>query len=120
MLVLLSLACQASVAFAQDTALEPGLNPNTIRWATASEHENFAFDIFRGPSEDGPFERINSEPVPGAGTTDLPQRYEYQDSDIEAGKIYWYYVESISLSGERRRVTPIYPSKPKPSSMTDG
>ena len=89
------------------------LMPNVVRWATASEKDNFGYDIYRGPSENGPFEQINVETIPGGGTTDIPQRYEYTDSAIQPDTVYWYYVESISLNGDRRRMTPIYPSKPK-------
>lgn len=84
--------------------------PNTVRWATASEKDNFGYDVYRGLSEQGPFERINKDTIPGAGTTDIPQQYEYTDSAIQPGVVYWYYVESISLNGDRQRMTPIYPS----------
>ncbi len=40
---------------------------NTLKWTTASEVENFGFDIYRGLSEDGPFEKITTEPLSGAG-----------------------------------------------------
>ena len=116
----LLIALQSFAAFSEEVVpTEDGLKPNMIRWGTASEHENFGFDVFRGLSEQGPFEKVTLEPIPGAGTTDLPQRYEFQDADIEADRVYWYYVESISLSGERVRITPIYPSKPKSRNQPD-
>jgi len=87
--------------------------PNVIRWSTASEHDSFGYDIYRGISEDGPFSVINSEVIPGAGTTDLPNSYEFVDDVIEPDTVYWYYIESISLSGERKQITPVYPSKRK-------
>jgi hypothetical protein len=89
------------------------LKPNVVRWATASEKDNFGYDVFRGSFEEGPFEQVNSETIPGGGTTDIPQRYEFTDSSIQPDTVYWYYVESISLNGDRNRMTPIYPSKPK-------
>ena len=46
--------------------------------------DNFGFDIYRSTSEDGPFERITSIPIPGAGTVDEPSFYEYEDTQIEA------------------------------------
>lgn len=86
---------------------------NTLRWSTASEVDNFGFDVFRSLSEDGPFERINPDTIPGAGTVDTPTRYEYVDTDIEPGSTYYYYVESISLQGEREQFTPIIKAPPK-------
>lgn len=96
---------------AQKTAPEP--LQNTIRWTTASEIENFGYDVYRADSEDGPFERLTDQPVPGAGTTDDVQDYAFVDSAIEAGAVYYYYVESISMSGKRERFTPIFASAPK-------
>ena len=62
------------------------LKPNVIRWATASEKDSFGYDVYRGLAEEGPFERINPEPIAGAGTTDIPQRYEALCE--EADRIY--------------------------------
>lgn len=86
---------------------------NTLRWSTASEVDNFGFDVYRGDLEEGPFERLNKKPIAGAGTTDLPSKYVYDDDTIEAGKAYWYYVESIAMDGEREHFTPIFQAKAK-------
>lgn len=102
-----------SFAAAGSEARKP--EPNTVRWATASEVDNFGFDVYRGLAEAGPFEKVNAEIIPAAGTTDMPQRYEFIDATIEADTVYWYYVESISMNGERKRISPIYPSEPKPA-----
>lgn len=86
---------------------------NRIRWQTASEVDNFGYDIYRGLKEEGPFEKITKTPIPGHGTTDEPSTYEYWDTEIEEGVEYWYYVESISIQGERERFTPIFKAKAK-------
>lgn len=91
--------------------------PNVIRWTTQSEEDIFAYDILRGPSQQGPFTRINAQSIPGQGTTDLPQHYEYRDADIEPDTVYWYYVQSITLTGERKQLTPVYPSRPKAATI---
>lgn len=80
---------------------------NTIRWATASEINNFGYDVYRGDTEEGPFVRLTPSPILGAGTTDETQRYEFVDKNIEPGRDYFYYVESISIDGERERFTPV-------------
>ena len=80
---------------------------NTLKWSTASEVENFGFDIYRSTSEDGPFERMTQEPIPGAGTIDEPQRYVWEDTSITPDVTYYYYIESISYAGVRERFSPI-------------
>jgi hypothetical protein len=89
---------------------------NTLRWVTQSEEDNFAYDVFRGLNQQGPFTRINSRSILGAGTTDLEQHYDYSDTEIASDVVYWYYIESISLTGERKRLTPIFASRPKSAS----
>ena len=86
---------------------------NVIRWATASEVDNFGYDVYRSEREEGPFERITSDPITGAGTTDEPSEYHYEDRTIDPHKRYYYYVESISMHGDRQRFTPVYGAKPK-------
>lgn len=86
---------------------------NTIKWSTASEVENFGYDVFRGDAEEGPFTKINAKTIAGAGTVDEPSAYQYVDAAIEPGKAYWYYVESISMAGVREKFTPVFRSKAK-------
>ena len=86
---------------------------NTLRWKTASEVDNFGFDVYRATSEEGPFERLTAEPIAGAVTTDEPQSYVFEDDTIEAGRVYWYYVESISMGGVREKFTPVFAAKAK-------
>jgi len=94
-------------------AEEPAEPPsNRLRWSTASEIDNFGYDVYRAESEEGPFERITEDPVLGAGTTDLPSSYEYLDENIEPEQTYYYFVESISMSGVRERFTPVIRAEP--------
>ena len=91
----------------------PEAHQNTVKWATASEVDNFGYDVYRSLNEEGPFERINAEVVEGAGTSDEPTHYRYVDEAIDPRKTYYYYVESISMSGVRERFTPIAKVPPK-------
>ena len=86
---------------------------NTLKWATASEVDNFGYDVYRGESEEGPFERVTKEPIEGAGTTDEISRYVFVDDTIDPHKTYYYYVESISMEGVRERFTPVGKKNPK-------
>ncbi|UXI67960.1 hypothetical protein [Tahibacter amnicola] len=90
---------------------------NTPRWTTASEVENFGYDVFRGDAEQGPFTKLTAEPMLGAGTTDETKKYEFRDDTIDPCKDYWYYVESISTGGEREKFTPVFkaPAKRRPA-----
>ncbi len=93
---------------------------NTVKWTTATELDNFGFDVYRSESADGPFERINPEVIEGAGTVDEPRSYRYVDDTIDPRKTYYYYVESISMSGVREQFTPIGKAGPKIPPAEDG
>lgn len=86
---------------------------NTPRWTTASEVDNFGYEVFRGDSEQGPFAKLNAEPLLGAGTTDETKKYEFRDDTIDPCKDYWYYVESIATNGEREKFTPVFKAAAK-------
>jgi len=88
-------------------AEESGPIVNTLRWTTASEVDNFGFDIYRGEAEEGPFACMTPEPLLGAGTTDEPQSYVWVDESIEPETPYFYYIESISMAGDREQFSPI-------------
>lgn len=81
---------------------------NTAHWTTASEEENFGYDVYRGSSEKGPFAKLTRQPILGHGTTDETHNYSFIDDAIDPCKDYWYYVESIGTDGTREKFTPIF------------
>lgn len=80
---------------------------NKLRWRTASEVDNFGYDIYRSQAKDGKYIRLTQEPILGAGTTDAVSSYEYVDKTIDPYETYFYYIESISMNGVRERFSPI-------------
>ena len=81
---------------------------NTAHWTTASEEENFGYDVYRGNSENGPFVKLTKQPILGNGTTLETHKYEFADDTIDPCKDYWYYVESIATDGAREKFTPVF------------
>lgn len=112
---LLALASGPRLALGEERVSPP--LENAVTWSTATEVDNFGFDVYRATEADGPFTRLTAEPIAGAGTSDEPHDYRFVDATIAAGQVYYYYVESISMSGERERFTPIFaaPAKGTPA-----
>ncbi len=77
-----------------------------IQWETQSETENFGFRLLRSSQLTGPYAPV-SEVIPGAGTTIVPQRYEFLDTEVEWGHAYYYFLEDIDLSGQSHRSGPL-------------
>ena len=92
----------AASACGSQAKVEPQLRvTNTARWTTASEENNFGYDVFRGDSEKGPFVKLTKTPILGNGTTLETHNYAYADDAIDPCRDYWYYVESIATDGSR-------------------
>lgn len=81
---------------------------NTAHWTTASEEENFGYDVYRGDAEQGPFVKLTKQPILGNGTTNETHKYQFVDDSIDPCKEYWYYVESIDTNGSREKFTPVF------------
>lgn len=92
---------------------------NVLKWKTASEVSNLGFDIYRATDPDGPFERVTPSMLSGAGTSDLINEYRFEDTQIDPHTTYYYYIESISTDGVRRRFSPIRTAAAKIGSGPD-
>lgn len=79
----------------------------TLIWRTESELDNYGFNIYRSDSENGPFEKINKEIIPGHGTTNEPHEYKYVDTECIVGKRYYYYLEEVDLKGNKKKISPV-------------
>jgi len=73
-----------------------------VKWTTASEMENAGFNILRGETRTGQFVKVNPTLILGAGTTAEQNTYTYTDTTAKPNTAYYYRIEDVSLSGERR------------------
>ena len=98
-------------------AISEGGKVNLL-WCTESEVNNIGFAIYRSEEKDGNYTKIAF--VNGAGSTAMPTDYQFTDEKVEAGKIYFYYLEDIDVTGEKTRnksikvVVPTKVSQPIP------
>lgn len=105
------LLAPALLAQAQTQAPAPAGSPAplklTLKWTTASEVDNAGFYVFRGDTKEGPFKLLNETMLPGAGNAETPSKYVFDDKDVEQGRTYYYYLESISLQGVKEKFSPV-------------
>jgi hypothetical protein len=81
----------------------------TIRFRMETQDDVYGFNIYRGESEKGPFEKINKDIIIGGGTTTTPKNYEFVDKPLILGKTYFYYLEEQTNSGHKNNITGINP-----------
>ncbi len=78
-----------------------------VKWTTASEMENAGFYVLRSREKGSGFLRVSPALIPGAGTTSEGQTYTYRDTMVQLNVPYYYRLEEVSLSGERRAVATV-------------
>ncbi|KAA3616100.1 MAG: T9SS C-terminal target domain-containing protein [Calditrichaeota bacterium] len=71
-----------------------------LQWETATESENAGFDIYRSSTENGGYNRINNELIPGQGNSGTGSTYTYNDFDVEFSESYFYKLADVSLAGQ--------------------
>ncbi len=71
----------------------------TLQWSTAIEIGNLGFHLYRSTIASGDYNLINSELIPGHGTSSGPFNYFYYDRDLEPGR-YYYKLADVSAGGK--------------------
>ena len=85
-----------------------------LEWSTASETNNYGFEVARAGSGDGPF--ITAAFIPGHGTTAAAQDYNWVDTEAGEGTL-WYQLIQIDADGLRHawpalRIAAVAPAAP--------
>ena len=95
----------------------PGERLARLTWNAGQEEQTYGYLIYRADTPEGPFRRVNARIVP-VSDAPPPHKYTYEDRDVEPGRSYYYYLESISKGGLKSRisgvVTKVIPPAPAP------
>lgn len=78
-----------------------------VNWTTESEMENAGFYVLRSQHRTTGFVRVTASLILGAGTTAERHTYTYTDTTAQSNVPYYYRLEEVSLSGERRGVATV-------------
>ncbi|MBC7188559.1 MAG: T9SS type A sorting domain-containing protein [Calditrichaeota bacterium] len=76
-------------------------------WVTQSETDNRGFEVRRATAEQGPFVRITSQLIPGAGNSTERREYSYHDGKAAPDTAYYYMLADIDYAGRVRLHGPI-------------
>ena len=82
----------------------PGERVAHLTWDASQEDHAYGFLVYRAEKREGPFRRLNAAIVP-VKTGPLPHRYTYDDLSVDEGRSYFYYLESVSRSGQKARLS---------------
>jgi hypothetical protein len=71
-------------------------------WRTETEINNVGFGVYRSEEKDGDYVKVGF--VEGAGNLGMPIDYTFTDKKVEAGKTYFYFLESLDVAGRKDRL----------------
>ena len=71
-----------------------------VGWETTSEINNAGFNLYRAESASGAQAKLNADLIPSqAPGSTQGALYEYLDANVAPGQTYWYWLESVDISG---------------------
>ncbi|MGH7595038.1 MAG: Ig-like domain-containing protein [bacterium] len=85
----------ATFSAAIENATANGAKAVKLEWRTSAEVDNAGFNILRGRSGSGRFEKINQRLIPAR----QDGQYIFVDDNVDAGGRYYYKLEAVDLSG---------------------
>ncbi len=92
----LSLIWPLAVAAEEPT---PAASVVVVEWTTESEVDMAGFNLYRSDSPAGPYVKVNATLIPGALDPLLGGKYAYTDTNVVAGRTYYYKLEDVELDG---------------------
>ncbi len=78
-------------------------NKIQLEWQTAAALNSAGFNVLRGRSSSGNYERLNAELIP----VNAEGRYTYTDAGVQTNERYYYQIEEIDLQGHATLHGPI-------------
>jgi hypothetical protein len=76
-----------------------GMNEALLSWTTIAESDNLGFNVHRSLFQEGPFQQVNAQMIPGAGTSTVPNDYSFTDTGFGRGTAFYYKLEDVDASG---------------------
>jgi hypothetical protein len=79
-----------------------------VTWVTVSEPDNQGFNLYRGTTKAGPWDKLNDDLIPSKVPPGSPvgAAYSWLDTDVQKLVTYYYVLEQVS-SGPTDRFGPI-------------
>lgn len=93
----------------------PGNVSIVLTWETATEIDNIGFYVQRGITSTGPFTRI-SPLIISIGDPLTGHLYDYEDTTVEIGVLYFYVLEVLNADGTSNLTIPVGAIIPAPTS----
>jgi hypothetical protein len=71
----------------------------SVVWRTAQEVNSKGFNLYRAEAADGSYEKLNTGLIPAGSMSGEGRSYEFRDRTALRGKIYYYKLEDVDVTG---------------------
>jgi hypothetical protein len=78
-----------------------------LEWRTASELDNLGFDVYRSPSQEGPWSCLTPSLIPGLGSSAVGQAYSFRDGGLANGTRYFYRLDDVDAASKATSHGPV-------------
>ena len=72
----------------------------SVVWQTAQESNNKGFNLYRAEAAGGAYVKLNGRLIPASSISGEGRRYEFRDAGAMRGRLYYYKLEDVDVSGE--------------------
>jgi len=73
-----------------------------INWKTGTEIDTLGFYIVKSEQAESGYSLVNDIIIPATGNTYSGQTYEYVDTNVESGKVYYYWLIDVDMYGSTK------------------
>ena len=102
-----------------DFEASPQIDHVLATWETVSELDNAGFNLYRSTSPVAPDQQLNSTLIPSqAPGSGQGASYQWQDFDVDPGVTYYYWLETVALSGGTEMHGPVSATFSGPTAVT--
>jgi hypothetical protein len=74
-----------------------------LSWKATREEGVYGYVVYRASAREGPFLRVGREIVHVSDEAGETHAYTFTDTTVEAGKTYFYYLDTVSTGGQKAR-----------------
>ena len=74
---------------------EPRNGAVKLSWMTVGEVGSTGFNVYRAEKAEGPFAKLNEEPIASSGSSSVNLQYSYVDGPVKNRTAYYYQLEHL-------------------------
>jgi hypothetical protein len=75
-----------------------------LTWQASNEQSIYGYEVYRGGTDVGPFERVNERMVRRLDDSgEIGSIYRWRDDHAQRGKAYWYYIGVVFTDGRKEK-----------------